>query len=181
MMPVEIGRHLTIDPRTGKPVFKGTRLTVETVLKRLARGWTFKELLRRSPKLTHEAIEEAVNLAAEALLAKYADEIEAARKSAWPDCPAERAIPPFPIGRYIVIDPRICSGQMTFDGTRVPVETVLAYIAKGTSVADVPKGWPRVTPAAARKALESAAAALAEQSEGRSRVADEPAYSRRAN
>ena len=38
------------------------------------------------------------------------------------------------VGKYIVIDPEICHGQMTFRGTRVPVDTVLVYLAKGYSV-----------------------------------------------
>lgn len=35
------------------------------------------------------------------------------------------------VGKYIVIDPEICHGQMTFKGTRVPVDTVLTFLGKG--------------------------------------------------
>jgi len=35
------------------------------------------------------------------------------------------------IGSYLVIDPEIGHGKMTFRGTRVPVDTVLTFLAKG--------------------------------------------------
>jgi uncharacterized protein (DUF433 family) len=38
----------------GKPVFKGTRITVETVLQRLEDGWSEKDLFNAFPRLTHE-------------------------------------------------------------------------------------------------------------------------------
>jgi uncharacterized protein (DUF433 family) len=35
------------------------------------------------------------------------------------------------LGEYIVSDPRICGGELTFKGTRMFVKDVLYYIAKG--------------------------------------------------
>ena len=40
----------------GRPVIKGTRLTVELILERLADGYTFEQLLENYPRLTHEGI-----------------------------------------------------------------------------------------------------------------------------
>jgi len=57
------------------------------------------------------------------------------------------------IGKYLVRDPEIYHGELTFKGTRVPVSVVLAYIAKGISVDEVPRHWPEVSPAAAREAI----------------------------
>ena len=34
-------------------------------------------------------------------------------------------------GQYIVADPEICGGQLTFKGTRIFVKDVLAMLAKG--------------------------------------------------
>jgi uncharacterized protein (DUF433 family) len=56
------------------------------------------------------------------------------------------------IGNYLVIDPEICHGQMTFKGTRVPVDTVLTFLAKGYSVDQLLRSWPEL----ARPALEEA-------------------------
>jgi len=56
------------------------------------------------------------------------------------------------IGNYLVIDPEICHGQMTFKGTRVPVDTVLTFLAKGYSVDQLLRSWPELT----RPALEEA-------------------------
>ena len=46
------------------------------------------------------------------------------------------------VGQYLVVDPRVCHGKMTFKGTRVPVETVLARLAQGRSMASLRKSWP---------------------------------------
>ena len=47
------------DVMMGKPVFKGTRLTVETVLQRLGDGGSEKELLDSYPRLTPDHIKAA--------------------------------------------------------------------------------------------------------------------------
>ncbi|GAB3972164.1 hypothetical protein GCM10028806_23770 [Spirosoma terrae] len=41
----------------GKPVIKGTRLSVEFLLERLADGWTEQDLLDNYPRLTKEALQ----------------------------------------------------------------------------------------------------------------------------
>lgn len=50
--------RIASDPNimAGKPVIKGTRLTVEFVLNLLAQGWDKEEILRNYPGLTHEDI-----------------------------------------------------------------------------------------------------------------------------
>jgi uncharacterized protein (DUF433 family) len=55
----EMLQRITVDPKimVGKPVIKGTRLTVEYILKLLARGWSEEEILRNWPGLTHEDIQ----------------------------------------------------------------------------------------------------------------------------
>lgn len=51
--------HITGDPKvlSGKPVIKGTRLSVEFILERLAMGWTEKDVLENYPRLTREDIQ----------------------------------------------------------------------------------------------------------------------------
>lgn len=46
-------KRIAIDPKvmTGKPVIRGTRLTVEHILKELANGMTATELLDAHPRL----------------------------------------------------------------------------------------------------------------------------------
>ena len=34
------------------------------------------------------------------------------------------------VGKHLVIDPGVCFGKLTFRGTRVPVEAVLARLAR---------------------------------------------------
>lgn len=51
----------------GKPVIVGTRITVELILEKLAAGETVEQILDAHPRLTKEAIQEALAFAAEVL------------------------------------------------------------------------------------------------------------------
>jgi uncharacterized protein (DUF433 family) len=51
----------------GKPVIRGTRITVELVLRSLAEGATEADLLDNYPHLTHEDIQAAIAYAADAV------------------------------------------------------------------------------------------------------------------
>ncbi len=53
----------------GKPVIRGTRITVEAVLEALGAGESVEDLLAAHPRLTREAIQGALAFAAEALKA----------------------------------------------------------------------------------------------------------------
>ena len=53
----------------GKPVVAGTRITVELILEKLAAGESVEQILEAHPRLTREAIQEALAFAADALRA----------------------------------------------------------------------------------------------------------------
>lgn len=53
----------------GKPVITGTRITVESLLEKIAAGETVEQLLVAHPRLTHEAVLAAFDFAAQALRA----------------------------------------------------------------------------------------------------------------
>jgi uncharacterized protein (DUF433 family) len=53
----------------GKPVMRGTRITLELILERLAAGETVEQFLAAYPRLTREGRQAAVGFAAEALRA----------------------------------------------------------------------------------------------------------------
>jgi uncharacterized protein (DUF433 family) len=53
----------------GKPVVVGTRITVETILEKLAAGETVEQLLEAHPRLSREAVQAALAFAAQALRA----------------------------------------------------------------------------------------------------------------
>lgn len=53
----------------GKPVIRGTRLTVESILEKLGTGETIEQLLAAHPRLTREAILAAMEFGARALKA----------------------------------------------------------------------------------------------------------------
>jgi len=51
----------------GKPVIKGTRITVEDILRRLAAGQSAEEIVAQHPRLTGEDIRAAQSFAADYL------------------------------------------------------------------------------------------------------------------
>ena len=53
----------------GKPVVKGTRVTVESILEKLAAGRDFEEILKAYPRLDRQDIYDALDFAAQALQA----------------------------------------------------------------------------------------------------------------
>jgi uncharacterized protein (DUF433 family) len=62
----ELLKRIVIDPKVmvGKPVIRGTRLTVEHVLQELANGLTVRDLIDAHPRLTPEDVRAACAYAA---------------------------------------------------------------------------------------------------------------------
>jgi uncharacterized protein (DUF433 family) len=61
--------RIAIDPAVlvGKPVVRGTRISVEFLLEILAEGWTVDQILQNYRQLTAEDIQAALHYAAEVL------------------------------------------------------------------------------------------------------------------
>jgi len=59
--------RITSDPAVlvGKPVVKGTRISIELILGCLANGWTYEQILESYPHITREDILAALAFAAE--------------------------------------------------------------------------------------------------------------------
>jgi uncharacterized protein (DUF433 family) len=57
------------DIMMGKPVIAGTRITVESILDRLAAGESHQQIIDAHPRLTPDAIQAALAFAAEVLRA----------------------------------------------------------------------------------------------------------------
>jgi uncharacterized protein (DUF433 family) len=75
-------------------------------------------------------------------------------------------------GQYIVADPQICHGQLTFKGTRILVKSVLAMLAKGYDWDRISAGYlGKVSHAAIAEAIELAREALIEKTEKRRQAA----------
>lgn len=70
----EIGEHLEVHSGVcfGKLIFKGTRVPVRTILHRLGQGWSLEELRKNWPQVSREAIAEAADLAATAIIERWA-------------------------------------------------------------------------------------------------------------
>ena len=61
--------RIVINPAvmTGKPVIKGTRITVDAIVRRLAKGMTFKELLEEYTNLKENDIKAALEYCADVI------------------------------------------------------------------------------------------------------------------
>ncbi len=61
--------YIHTDPAVlvGKPVIKGTRLSVDLLLGLLAEGWTEAWILENYPQLSHEALQAVFAFAAEVM------------------------------------------------------------------------------------------------------------------
>jgi uncharacterized protein (DUF433 family) len=61
--------RIIIDPKVlvGKPIVKGTRISVELVIDLLARGWSVEQILQEYPHLTAEDIRACLAYASEML------------------------------------------------------------------------------------------------------------------
>jgi uncharacterized protein (DUF433 family) len=66
---MEISQNIEINPKImmGKPVIKGTRITVELILEKLSAGETEEDILLAHPHLSKENIKAALAFAAESL------------------------------------------------------------------------------------------------------------------
>jgi len=64
-----VENQIEIDPNVmmGKPVIRGTRITVELILRKLGEGATEADLLDAYPRLTREDIQAAMRYAADTL------------------------------------------------------------------------------------------------------------------
>jgi uncharacterized protein (DUF433 family) len=69
---------ITSDPKVmlGKPVIRGTRITVELILEKFAAGQTEDQILRAHPHITRDGIRAALAFAAEALQASVVYPLE---------------------------------------------------------------------------------------------------------
>jgi len=69
-VPVSWRDHVVCDPEVlaGKVVVKGTRLSVDVILGRLADGWTLEDLYQSYPRLTPEALQAVFAFAVEVLM-----------------------------------------------------------------------------------------------------------------
>ncbi len=66
---MEYTKRIVSDPdiMLGKPIVKGTRITVELILRKMAEEMTFEELLEAYPHITKEDILAAISYSADVI------------------------------------------------------------------------------------------------------------------
>jgi uncharacterized protein (DUF433 family) len=73
------------------------------------------------------------------------------------------------VGKHLILDPEVCFGKLTFKGTRLPVETVLNWLAKGESMQAILRCWPYISREAIGEAVQLACQALLKRHPARRR------------
>jgi uncharacterized protein (DUF433 family) len=59
--------RITVDPAilVGKPIIKGTRISVELIMDRFSDGWAMEDILASHPHITRDDVLAALSFAAE--------------------------------------------------------------------------------------------------------------------
>lgn len=123
-----LSRYVVADPTIcdGKLAFRRTRICVADVLSRVASGVAWEAIVEETDgAVSTRAIADALRLALEALV----DHVEQPLYEAGRRDPGKVS----ELGRYVVANPGICHGRLTFRGTRVFVVAVLEDVADGLS------------------------------------------------
>ncbi len=68
--------RIVIDPRilAGKPIIKGTKISVEFILELLANGWTDKRIMENYPQLKREDIRATLRYATDITMSRLGNE-----------------------------------------------------------------------------------------------------------
>jgi uncharacterized protein (DUF433 family) len=140
-----LGRFVVMDPdvESGEPSFRGTRITVRTVVDEIAGGRRWDALIDQSEgMLSRRAIAEALALCVDAFL------VETERLRSRDDQTR------LDLGDHIVMDPAICHGTPTYKGSRVMVWQVLRELENDGDWELIRCHWPgAVTDPAIRESL----------------------------
>lgn len=66
---MDIAQYIDVNPKImmGKPVIKGTRITVELILEKLSSGETVENIIEAHPHISKEQIQAALAFAAQSL------------------------------------------------------------------------------------------------------------------
>jgi uncharacterized protein (DUF433 family) len=143
MSEQELLERITMNPKVmvGKPVIKGTRLTVDYILKLLAHGATVAEILEEYEGLTQEDIRACLLFASRSLenttlftKIPYSGIVGLWRREVMKQ-------------NLLIVEynENILGGTPVFVGTRVPVRTLLDYLEAGDSLDDFLDDFPSVS------------------------------------
>jgi len=68
---------------------------------------------------------------------------------------------PIMVNEYIVSDPEICHGKLTFKGTRIMIWQILEMLENGETIGEILSNYPSLTRVHIKSALHFAAEKMA--------------------
>src|SRR5262249_26529879 len=86
---------------------------------------------------------------------------------------------PKEVGQHLIVHPAVCHGKLTFKGTRVPVQTILNWLAKGKTLDSILSDWPYLSREAVAEAIQLATVALEERHTFEAKQRNESVHPRR--
>ena len=129
-------KRIELNPKilVGKPVVRGTRLSVELIIERLADGWTVEELVEQYPRLTREDVAACLRYASECVQAASGRERGLAEDVTGQEKRLER-------------NPAVLVGKPVIKGTRLSVEFILDRLADSWTTVELVGKYPNLTAA----------------------------------
>ena len=128
--------RIELNPKilVGKPVVRGTRLSVQLIIERLADGWTVEELVEQYPRLTREDVPACLRYASECVQAASGRERGLAEDVTGQEKRLER-------------NPAVLVGKPVIKGTRLSVEFILDRLADSWTTVELVGKYPNLTAA----------------------------------
>ncbi len=118
----------------GKPVVRGTQISVQLVIERLADGWTVEELVEQYPRLTREDVPACLRYASKCVQAASERERGLAEDVTGQEKRLER-------------NPAVLVGKPVIKGTRLSVEFILDRLADNWTTVELVGKYPNLTAA----------------------------------
>ena len=122
----------------GTPVFRGTRVPVQSLFDHLDSDISLEEFLYDFPSVSEAQATNLLNIAASLVLARA---IENAPHSDYVCSPSDY----HRIQETVSVDAERMSGTPVFQGTRVPIQHLLDHLAGNEVIAEFLLGYPSVS------------------------------------
>jgi uncharacterized protein (DUF433 family) len=143
----------------GKPVIRGTRIPVESILAWLSGNLDLDAFFAAYPRTTGEDVQAALAFAHDAVRDDYLRSPQRAEAFRMHGVGANAE----PDLRLVHTDPEIMSGKAVIRGTHIPVDTIVARLAVGADLDELFETFPELTVEDVRAALAFAAQSVEER------------------
>jgi len=121
-------KRIVVDPEVllGKPIIKGTRISVEFVIDLLARGRTAEQILKEYDHLAIEDVQACLAYAGDLIRKEKSDSLAAHNSR-------------------VTVEPAVCGGRPCIRDTRIEIAVILDGLAEGLTFEEIIDHYPQLT------------------------------------